>query len=267
MLIDTHCHLDGSLCPEGSDGALERAREAGVGAFVCIGVGSLAAAQHAVSLAETERDVVATVGIHPHEAQTAEPDLEAQLYELLARPSVVGVGEIGLDYHYDNSPRAVQLETFRRWVGFARSIRKPIIIHTREASQQTLEVLRDESARDVGGVIHCFSEDRAFAQQALDMNFDLSFSGIVTFKSAREIQDVATWAPPDRIMVETDSPFLAPVPMRGKRNEPANVVHTARFIAGLRGVSLEELSGTTTVNACRRFGAVLSAAVRLPQVT
>ena len=138
---------------------------------------------------------------------------------------------------------------------------KPIVIHTRSAASDTLAILREEGASDVGGVIHCFSEDRDFARSALDMDFDISFSGIVTFKNARQIQDVAGWAPPDRIMVETDSPYLAPVPMRGKRNEPAFVAHVARHVAELRGLAFEDLAHLTTENACRRFGGQLTSAV------
>jgi TatD DNase family protein len=166
----------------------------------------------------------------------------------------VAVGEIGLDYHYMHSPREAQHETFRRLVRLARRVGKPIVIHTREAADDTLRILDEEGAREVGGVIHCFSEDRPFAARALDLGFDLSFSGIVTFKSARAIQEVATWAPPERILVETDSPYLAPIPMRGKRCEPAFVVHTARRVAELRGEAVEDVARRTSENARRLFG-------------
>jgi TatD DNase family protein len=175
--------------------------------------------------------------------------------ETLARePEVVAVGETGLDFHYDYAPREVQREAFRRQVQLARKLNKPIIVHTRTAPEETLAILREESARDVGGIIHCFSEDRAFAAQALDLGFDISFSGIVTFKTATAIADVAAWAPLDRILVETDSPYLAPIPYRGKPCEPAYVVHTAKKVAELRGIAFEEIAHHTTQNAERRLG-------------
>jgi TatD DNase family protein len=164
------------------------------------------------------------------------------------------VGEIGLDYHYMHSPRETQKEVFRRMIALARRVQKPIVVHTREAAEDTIAVLEEEGAREVGGIIHCFSEDRPFAERALAIGFDLSFSGIVTFKNARAIHEVAAWAPPDRILVETDSPYLAPIPMRGKRCEPAYVVHTARRVAELRGESFDTLALRTTENARRRFG-------------
>jgi TatD DNase family protein len=265
MLIDTHCHLDAGYFAEGPDAVITRARGEGVGAFVCIGVGGEPSARFAVELARQRPDVVATVGVHPHEASSHGPELQAVFAELASDPRVVAVGEIGLDYHYEYSPREVQREVFRKMIGFAKQRRLPIVVHTREAAEDTLEILETEGAAEVGGIIHCFSENRAFATRALDLGFDLSFSGIVTFKNAREIQDVAAWAPSDRILVETDAPYLAPHPLRGKRCEPAHVVHTARALAALRGVSFEELAGLTSANACRRFGPALAAAAGIRQ--
>ncbi len=265
VLIDTHCHLDAASCPEGADAALARARSAGVGAFVAIGVGSLEAARETVELAERHPDVVATVGVHPHDAAGSTAELEAELRRLAEHALVVAIGEIGLDYHYDHSPRDVQQATFRRLLAVARGVKKPIVIHTRSAPEATLAILEEENARDIGGVIHCFSEDLAFARRALDLGFDLSFSGIVTFKGARSIQDVAVWAPSDRLLVETDSPYLAPVPLRGKRCEPAYVLHTARRVAELRGISEADLARTTSENACRRFGRPLAQAAEFGQ--
>ena len=232
-----------------------RAQEADVGAFVVIGVGNtLKPAHAAVALAERlpER-VCAAVGVHPHDATTLDPALLAELATLAARPEVGAVGEIGLDYHYDHSPREVQREAFARLIALAREVNKPIIVHTREAAEDTLELLAREGARDVGGIIHCFSEDWAFATRAFDLDFDVSFSGIVTFKKTVAIQDVAARAPATRIHVETDSPYLAPVPFRGKPCEPAYVVHTAKRVAELRGVGLEALAETLHANAERRF--------------
>jgi TatD DNase family protein len=178
---------------------------------------------------------------------------------------VVAVGEIGLDFHYDHAPRAVQAEVFRRFIALARRLKKPIVVHTRSAPAETLAVMREEGAREVGGVIHCFSEDLPFARQALDLGFDLSFSGIVTFKNAAQIREVAKWAPAESVLVETDSPYLAPVPRRGQRCEPAFVVHTATFLAELRGTTLSDIAEVTTQNACRRFGPRLALAARSGQ--
>jgi TatD DNase family protein len=254
MLIDTHCHLDPEYFPEGADETLTRARSAGVTGFVCIGVGSLEQTQSALELARRRADVWATVGVHPHDAAACDAVLERELLHLAAAPRVVAIGEIGLDFHYDHSPRELQVAVFRRFIRVARELKKPIVIHTRNAPSETLQVLADERASEVGGIIHCFSENKDFAERALDLGFDLSFSGIVTFKRATDIQEVAAWAPADRILVETDSPYLAPVPLRGKRCEPAYVLHTARFVAGLRGVALEELAQQTSQNAARRLG-------------
>ncbi len=253
-LVDSHCHLDPGNFSEGSESVLERARQGGVGAFVCVGVGGLAEAKHACALARQRADVVATVGVHPHDAASNDAQLEGALRSLAATPDVVAVGEIGLDYHYDHSPRETQKRVFRHYIQLARELVKPIIIHTRAAPGDTLEILRAERARDVGGVIHCFSEDLEFARSALDLGFLLSFSGITTFKRTEAIQAVARWVPADMYLIETDSPYLAPVPKRGKKNEPAYLVHTAQFVADLRGESFAEVAGRTSENASRLFG-------------
>ena len=254
MLVDTHCHLDPGYFAD-PDGAMDRARSAGVGAFVVVGVGrDLAPARHAVQLAaRLPERVAAVVGVHPHDATSLDDAAFDELSRLARAPEVVAVGEIGLDYHYDHSPRAVQRAAFARLVALARDVNKPIVIHTREAAADTLEVLEGEGARDVGGIIHCFSEDLAFAERAWDLDFDVSFSGIVTFKTARAVHEVAAKAPADRLHIETDSPYLAPVPMRGKPCEPAYAVHTARRVAELRGVPLDDLQPTLRANAERRF--------------
>lgn len=261
MLIDTHCHLDDSAFAEGADVVIARARAASVGAFVCIGVGGSNAARQALQLAERRRDVVATVGVHPHDAAAFDAAEEQTMLALLEHPRCVAVGEIGLDYHYDHSPREVQAGVFRRFIAEARRLRKPIVVHTRSAPEATLAVLREENAREVGGIIHCFSEDRTFARHALDLGFDLSFSGIITFKNARAVQEVAAWAPLERILVETDSPYLSPVPLRGKKCEPAYIVHTAAKLAELRGISQHDAEVATTTNAVRRFGPLLAEAL------
>lgn len=262
MWIDTHCHLDARSVGDGTAAELlGRARSAGVGAVIGIGVSGADATRETLALAHERQDVVATVGLHPHDAGTWSEALEAELERLAGDPRVVAVGEVGLDHHYDRWPRARQLEVFRRCVALARRVRKPLVIHTREAPRETLEVLAGEGATAVGGVIHCFSEDLTFARRALELGFDLSFSGVVTFKGARSVQEVAAWAPEDRILVETDAPYLAPVPLRGRRCEPAHVVHTGRRVAELRGVEPARLERATTENACRRFGPALAAAV------
>ena len=259
MLIDSHCHLEHRAFPEGPDAVLDRARAADVRACVVVGVSGLAAAEAALEICNRRSDVVITAGGHPHDAAEfggAIGDLE----RVFGDDRVVAVGEVGLDFHYDYSPREIQRRVFRESIALARRLRRPLVIHSRAAADETIELLEQEGAREVGGVIHCFSEDRAFAERALDLGFDLSFSGIVTFKNARPIHEVAVWAPRDRILVETDSPYLAPLPLRGKRCEPAYVVHTAQRVADLRGMSLEELAALTTANACRRFGPRLAQA-------
>jgi TatD DNase family protein len=253
-LVDTHCHLEPQYFPNGADEVVARAEASGVRGFVVIGVGEdLSPARDAVALAARMPRVGAAVGVHPHDALTWTQALHDELASLAAKPEVVAIGEIGLDYHYERSPRDAQRAVFVRLVALAKTLGKPIVIHTREAAADTLDVLEAEGARDVGGVIHCFSEDKAFATRALDLGFDLSFSGIVTFKNARSVQEVAEWAPIDRILVETDSPYLAPVPLRGKPCEPAYIVHTARRVAELRGTTLEAVAAATTANAERRF--------------
>jgi len=260
-LVDTHCHLDPGYFPGGPGEVLARAEAAGVGGFVVIGVGrDLEPARAAVALATKEpARIGAAVGVHPHDATTLTDALLDELTALAKDPRVVAVGEIGLDYHYDHSPRDVQRDTFARLIALARQLHKPIVVHTREAKDDTLALLASEGARDVGGIIHCFSEDLAFAKGAVELGFDLSFSGIVTFKSARSVHEVAGWAPIDRVLVETDSPYLAPVPLRGKPCEPAYIVHTAKRVAELRGMSLEALAEATTGNAERRFRRVFHA--------
>ena len=253
MLIDSHCHLDPTAFDDASE-VLVRARAAGVSSFVVIGVDkTLAAARFAVALAESRDDVRAVIGVHPHDASQLSDAMLTDLAELARHPKVCAIGEMGLDYHYMSSPMDAQKEAFRRQIALARDANKPIVVHTRAAPEDTIAILAEEGARDVGGVIHCFSEDRPFAQKALDLGFDLSFSGIVTFKSAASVHEVAAWAPADRILVETDSPYLAPVPLRGKTCEPAYLTHTVKRVAALRGASFEEIARLTAENTRRRF--------------
>jgi TatD DNase family protein len=258
-IIDTHCHLDfADFAPE-RDAILARGRAEGIRWFVTIGSGrDTESAPAAVALAHAHTDIVATVGVHPHDASCVSDTVMEAMHALALDARTVGVGEVGLDYHYDHSPRAVQQETFRRFVRLARAVKKPLIIHTRSAPADTIRILQEEQARDVGGVIHCFTEDASFARAALEMDFDISFSGIVTFKTSEDLRAVAKIVPLDRLLVETDAPYLAPVPMRGKRNEPSYIAKTIAHLAGTIGVSDDRLRECTTQNALKRFGLSLA---------
>lgn len=255
-LFDSHCHLDHRRMHDDVEVVLERAAQAGVRRMATIGcASSLDDVDSALRLAQRFPDrLVCTVGVHPHEARHLDDALLDALERTAADPLVVAYGEIGLDYHYDFSPRDVQREAFRIQIALARKLDMPVVIHTRNAAEETLRILREENARDVGGIIHCFSEDAAFAKAALDLGFVSSFSGIVTYKSAQAVQEAARKQPLDSLMIETDAPFLAPMPMRGKTNEPAFVSHTCDFIAELRGIDPAALAEATTATTERIYG-------------
>ncbi|MCR1825760.1 TatD family hydrolase [Pseudomonas oleovorans] len=254
MLIDSHCHLDRlDLAAHGGslDAALDAARAAGVGHFLCIGVSADNAAT-VKGLAERYADVDCSVGVHPLDLEPgAEPALDWLLGEL-AHPKVVAIGETGLDYHYEPESAALQQASFRLHLEAARITGKPVIVHTREARADTLALLR-EAALPQAGVLHCFTEDWEMARAALDIGFYISLSGIVTFRNAEALRDVARQVPADRLLVETDSPYLAPVPHRGKPNLPQYVREVAEYLAVLRGVSYEALAEQTTNNFKRLF--------------
>jgi TatD DNase family protein len=256
MLFDTHCHLDDPRLLRELDAVLERAKAAGVRRITTIGCAhDVDSLQSALNIARAHPNwISATVGVHPHDAKHLDDALCDAIAETGSDDEVVAIGETGLDYHYDHSPRPAQEEAFRRQIGIAKQLGKPLVIHTRSAPKETLQVLRDEQAGDVGGIIHCFSEDAAFAAKALDLGFITSFSGIVTFKKAVGVQDAARTLPGDAILVETDAPYLAPIPKRGKLNEPAYVAHTAACIAELRGEDPGDFVRTTYENALRMFG-------------
>jgi len=249
-LIDSHCHLDSPEFDADRDEVVARALAAGVEHMLAIGTGSGPPDLEAgIRLADRYPQFYATVGIHPHDAAKASKTDIDRLAGLLAHPKVVALGEIGLDYHYDFSPRETQTSVFIQQMKIAAAARKPIVIHTREAWDDTAALLEQHwKPHGIGGIMHCFSGGPAEARRALDLGFYLSFGGIVTFPKALDVQAAAKEAPDDRILVETDSPYLAPVPKRGKRNEPALVVHTARKLAELRGQSLDEVSRFTSDN-------------------
>jgi TatD DNase family protein len=252
-MIDSHCHLDGTYFGPERTAVLARARAAGVTAFVCVGVGRGAeAAEEAAAIAATESDVYATVGVHPHDsAQATEAHWEA-FARLAQAPRVVGIGETGLDYHYTHSPPEAQRAAYRRSIGLARQTGLTVVSHIRDAHADAADILQAEAA-GLPGVIHCFTGGVAEARTYLDLGQYLSFSGIVTFKNAAPVREAAAFAPADRILVETDAPYLAPIPHRGKPNEPAYIVETLRVLAELRGVPAADLDAVTTENTRRAF--------------
>ncbi len=247
-LIDSHCHLN--LLDIGTCGdvatALARAEELGIHGFLCVSI-DLESLPQVLALASGFPHVWASVGVHPNVREGSEPAV-ADLLGLARHDRVVAIGETGLDYHYGEGDLEWQRERFRIHVRAARAIGKPLIIHTREARADTLAVLQEEGAQEVGGVMHCFTEDWDTAQQAMALGFYISFSGVVTFRNAEELREVARLTPLDRMLIETDTPYLAPVPHRGKPNQPAYVRHVAERIADLRGIPLESLAAATTRN-------------------
>ncbi len=246
MLVDSHCHLDFPDLAGRLPDVLTRMQDNGVGVALCIGV-NLEDFPRVLAVAEKDSRLFATVGVHPEYTDVVEPSA-AQLIELAAHPKVVAIGETGLDYYWQKDKPEWQRERFRTHIRAAKSCKKPLVVHTRESAVDTLRLLREEGADAVGGVMHCFTEDWAVASEALDLGFYLSFSGIVTFKNATVVKEVAQKCPLDRLLVETDSPYLAPVPYRGKPNEPAYVLHVAEEIARLRGLTLEHVVEATTDN-------------------
>ena len=254
MLVDSHCHLNDEGLVEHQGAVLARARAVGVGAFLNISTrqrewGAV------VATAEREPDVWASIGIHPHEAEQHADLGEAVLLEAAAHPRVIAIGESGLDYYYDRSDRAVQRGLFRTHIAVSRQTGLPLIIHTRDADEDTAAILAEEMEKGAfPALIHCFTASADFGRKVLDLGLTISISGIVTFKNARELQEFAGEVPADRLLVETDSPFLAPVPHRGKTCEPAFVRDTAAFVAQLRGESVEALAANTTRNFYALFG-------------
>lgn len=249
MLVDSHCHLP--LMEAGLDQIFATAKELNVNHMLCVSV-DLDTFPQILSLARKYPNVFASVGVHPNTETVHEPDVD-ELAKLASDPEVVAIGETGLDYYRSSGDLEWQRDRFRHHIRAAKQINKPLIIHSREAGPDLIKILREEGADTVGGVMHCFVDDWNTAQQAMDLNFYISFSGIVTFKNAQQVQDVARKVPLERMLVETDSPYLAPVPYRGKPNQPGYVHYVAKFIAELRGEDFESLSRQTTDNFFNLF--------------
>jgi TatD DNase family protein len=256
MLIDTHTHLDDPRYDSDREAMIRRAKEAGIEAMITIGC-DLTTSRAAVDLTDRYEFVYASVGVHPHEVKHVEDHWYDEFRTLAKNRKVVAYGEIGLDYHYNNSPPEDQRRRFREQVRLAKELRLPLVIHTREAQEDTIQILKEEQASEVGGVLHCFSGDAWLANDALDLGFYLSFSGILTFQNATMLRDIAKTVPADRLLIETDCPYLTPVPHRGKRNEPAFVKHVADQLASLLPgdpqQSIQDIARLTSENARRLF--------------
>lgn len=254
MLIDSHCHLDRlELTPYGGelDGAIQHAHQRGVDMMLCVSI-NMENFPAVRAIAERYDEVYASVGVHPNDNEGHDPSLD-ELIELADHPKVIAIGETGLDYFRSEGDLEWQRERFRRHIAAAKQTGKPLIVHSREAREDTLRVLEEERADEVGGIMHCFVEDMTTAERAMALGFLISFSGIVTFRNATALQEVARQVPAEMLLVETDAPYLAPIPYRGKPNEPAYVRDVAEFVAKLRGVSVELLAEQTTANFKRLF--------------
>lgn len=255
QIVDSHCHINFEELSKRLPDVLSNARLNDVSHMLCVSV-NLEDFPQVQNLAHQHANIFASVGVHPCYEDVKEPTTE-ELVEIAQDSNIVAIGETGLDYfRVENQDMTWQRDRFKRHIDAAKEVSKPLIIHTRSAADDTMRILKEEGADECRGVMHCFAEDWDVAKKALDLGFYISFSGIVTFKSASNVQEVARKAPADRILVETDAPYLAPVPLRGKMNEPAYVRHTAQFVADLRGVPLEELAQTTTQNFFDLFPAV-----------
>jgi len=253
-LFDSHAHVDGPEFDADRDEVLARARAAGVKRMVVIGaVGDPSSAERSVALAERDDHIWATVATHPHDVKQMTDAWWATHERLASHPRVVAIGETGLDYYYDHSPRDLQQAAFRRFIELARSVNKPVVCHIRDAHDDARAILRESRAAELGCVIHCFTGTPDDARAYAEMDCYVSFSGIVTYKTAQPLRDAVPLVPRERLMIETDCPYLAPVPRRGKRNEPSFVVHTAEVVAREVGLAVEELAALTTANACRVY--------------
>lgn len=255
MIIDSHCHIDGERFEADREEVIQRAREADVRRMIVIGSGEgLADCHSALELVERYEGIWGTVGVHPHDARRADEETLATIDRLARRDDVVAIGETGLDYHYDHSPREVQQEVFRRFLRMARAHEMPVTLHIRSGHEDAIRILREEGPEGWRGVVHCFTGSRDDADAYLDMGLHLGLTGIVTFKNAGDVAVVAREVPLERLLVETDSPFMAPVPYRGKRNEPSYVTRVVARIAELRELDEDEVARQTTANTERLFG-------------
>ena len=257
MFVDSHAHIDGPEFDADREEVIQRARAAGVSTILNVGTGDphSPAFERAIELGKSHPSIYTAIGTHPHDARLYDDQAEERTRLLIQNGErVVAWGEIGLDFHYDNSPRDVQVAVFKRQLQAARELNLPVIIHTREAEAETIDILKtDYDGANRRGVFHCFSGSEDLAKRALELGFMISFSGIVTFKKAEELRNIARQVPLDRLLIETDCPYLTPVPHRGKRNEPAYVVEVARCLEGLHGVEIEELAHVTAENFMRFF--------------
>jgi len=257
-MIDSHCHIDGPEYDADREEVIRRAGDAGVGMMLNVGTGDPQSGsfERAVALARQYEQVYAAIGVHPHDAKLFDEAAEHRLINLATQNSkVVAWGEIGLDYHYDHSPRDLQRTVFQRQLRIARELRLPVVIHSREANHDTIKIIRDElTGYNRAGVLHCFGGDLPMARAAIDLGFYISFAGNLTFKRAGDLREIARQMPLDRLLVETDCPYLTPVPFRGKRNEPARVVETAKCLAELHDIELAELGRITSENFAKLFG-------------
>jgi TatD DNase family protein len=258
MLIDTHCHLNHADFDADREAVIVRARQAGVEAMVVIGY-DLPSSERAVALAAREPSLYATVGVHPHDARALDETALAQLAALAAHLKVIALGEIGLDFYRDLSPRADQESAFRRQIALARRLRLPIILHTRESEEEVLTILEEEGTGGLPGILHCFSASPAIAERCFRIGFHVGLGGVLTFKNARALHETAAGLPLERVVLETDAPYLAPHPHRGRRNEPAYVALVADRLAELHGRDPVEIAAITTANARAVFGPRLSA--------
>lgn len=258
IFVDSHCHIDGEAFDDDRDEVVRRAKDAGVKAMLNIGTGSPhnGEIKKAVEVAEKYENVFASVGVHPHDAKEYDDKAESHLIDLVkGSEKVIAWGEIGLDFYYDHSPREIQIEVFRRQIRTAKNLNLPIIIHSRDADSETLEILTEECLGENfrGGIMHCFGGTAEMAERLMKIGFLISFAGNVTFKKAENLRDAAKVVPVEKLLIETDCPFLAPVPFRGKRNEPSFVVHTAQFLADFYEMFLEDLARATTRNFLNFF--------------
>ena len=256
MFIDSHAHIDGPEFDADRDHVIQRAHAAGVSTVLNVGTGdpNTGVLERAVELGEQHQSIYTAIGVHPHDARFYDDAVEQKIQDLLSRPRVIAWGEIGLDFHYDNSPREMQVKAFGRQLRAARENHLPVVIHTREAETETVEILKSEYAdAERRGIFHCFSGSSDLARKAVDLGFMVSFSGIITFKKAEELRETAREVPLDRLLIETDCPFLTPIPYRGKRNEPAYVIEVARCLAELHGIDINELAHATSSNFSHLF--------------